>query len=57
MFTFDFQKSQLYRQAESTLQRRQAEHTALGVARDTAQQQAEEAEMKVKKALGTNKIY
>jgi len=41
------QKIQQLRQTESTLHRRQAEHTAILVAKDTAQQQAEEAETKV----------
>lgn len=41
------QKIQQLRQTESTLHRRQAEHTAILVAKDTAQQQAEEAEAKV----------
>lgn len=44
---FFFQKIQQLRQTESTLHRRQAEHTAILVAKDTAQQQAEEAETKV----------
>ena len=38
---------QQLRQTESTLHRRQAEHTAVLVAKDTAQQQAEQAETKV----------
>ena len=41
------QKMQQLRQTESTLHRRQAEHTAVLVAKDTAQQQAEQAETKV----------
>ena len=41
------QKTQQLRQTESTLHRRQAEHTAILVAKDTAQQHADEAEAKV----------
>lgn len=40
-------KIQQLRQTESTLHRRQAEHTAVLVAKDTAQQQAEQAETKL----------
>lgn len=41
------QRTQQLRQSESTLHKRQAEHTAVVVGKDTAQQQAEEAESKV----------
>lgn len=44
---FVLQKIQQLRQTESTLHRRQAEYTAILVAKDTAQQQADEAEAKV----------
>lgn len=40
-------KTQQLRQTESTLHRRQAEHTAILVAKDTAQQHADEAEAKL----------